>query len=83
MIPGGSIPNANRNLNQAPLCHTSRMVRVQLMHAGEEALLVLIPVAILLAVEYRNRRSEKARTAPQAGSDPDNEPGEAAHQSSE
>ncbi len=57
------------------------MVRVQLMHAGEEALFVLIPVAILLVVEYRNRRSEKARAAQQAGSDP--EPGEAAHQSSE
>lgn len=57
------------------------MVRVQLMHAGEEALFVLIPVAILLIVEYRNRRTEKAGAAQQAGSDP--EPGEAAHQSPE
>ncbi len=37
----------------------SSMAEVQLMHAGEEALFVLIPVAIVLLVDYRKRRKEK------------------------
>jgi hypothetical protein len=35
------------------------MPEVQLMHAGEEALFVLVPVAIVLLVDYRKRRKEK------------------------
>lgn len=29
------------------------------MHAGEEALFVLIPLAIVLLIDYRKRRKEK------------------------
>ncbi|HEU4867417.1 MAG TPA: hypothetical protein VFV09_06790 [Actinomycetota bacterium] len=35
------------------------MAQVQLMHAGEEALFVLIPLAIVLLIDYRKRRKEK------------------------
>jgi hypothetical protein len=42
------------------------MPEVQLMHAGEEALLVLIPVGIVLLIDYRKRRREK-REAMAAG----------------
>jgi hypothetical protein len=39
------------------------MVRIQLLHAGEEALFVLVPVALLFFLEYRSRRRDKARPA--------------------
>ncbi len=29
------------------------------MHAGEEALLVLVPLSIVLYIDYRKRRKEK------------------------
>jgi hypothetical protein len=50
------------------------------MHAGEEALFVLIPVGIVLLVDYRKRRKEK-REAPaggptEAGSGPSETPAE-------
>lgn len=35
------------------------MAEVQLMHAGEEALLVLVPLSIVLYIDYRKRRKEK------------------------
>lgn len=35
------------------------MVEVQLMHAGEEALIVLVPVAIVFLLDYRKRRRQK------------------------
>ncbi|HVL50018.1 MAG TPA: hypothetical protein VM754_00770 [Actinomycetota bacterium] len=36
---------------------------VQLMHAGEEGLLVLIPLAVVLYLDRRNRRRQKQREA--------------------
>lgn len=35
------------------------MAEVQLMHAGEEALLLLVPLSIVLYIDYRKRRKEK------------------------
>lgn len=51
------------------------MAGIQLLHAGEEALIVLVPVAFLFLLEYRNRRREKAARAkveipPESGSNP-------------
>lgn len=50
------------------------MAGIQLLHAGEEALIVLVPVAFLFLLEFRNRRREKARasaeTTPESGSVP-------------
>ncbi|HEX2150300.1 MAG TPA: hypothetical protein VHI31_09040 [Actinomycetota bacterium] len=47
------------------------------MHAGEEALFVLVPLAIVLWIDYRKRRKEKSEavasaseTAPHGGGDP-------------
>lgn len=47
------------------------------MHAGEEALFVLVPLAIVLWIDYRKRRKEKEEAvasapdaAPHAGEDP-------------
>ncbi|CAN5886713.1 hypothetical protein BH23ACT12_BH23ACT12_12180 [soil metagenome] len=48
------------------------MAEVQLMHAGEEALLVLVPLAIVLYIDYRKRRREKLE-APAAGEEGANE----------
>ncbi|HEX2053117.1 MAG TPA: hypothetical protein VHJ78_05235 [Actinomycetota bacterium] len=36
---------------------------VQLMHAGEEALFVLIPLAIVMYFDHRQRRKDKQRAA--------------------
>jgi hypothetical protein len=47
------------------------MVRIQLLHAGEEALFVLIPVGVLFFLEYRGRRRAKAEAASPASPDPD------------
>lgn len=49
------------------------MPEVQLMHAGEESLFVLIPLAIVLLVDYRKRRKEK-REALEAGPAASEEP---------
>jgi len=49
------------------------MAEVQLMHAGEEALFVLLPLAIVLLVDYRKRRKEKREAlegGPAAPEDP-------------
>ncbi len=45
------------------------MGAVQLMHAGEEGLIILIPLAIVLYVDYRQRRKEK-RAAAAAAANP-------------
>lgn len=34
------------------------MVQIDLMHAGEESLLVLIPLAVVLYLDSRRRRKE-------------------------
>lgn len=45
------------------------MVEVQLMHAGEEALFVLVPVGLLLFLDHRRRRREsREQAASSAGS---------------
>lgn len=47
------------------------------MHAGEEALFVLVPLAIVLWIDYRKRRKEKAESvasAPDASPPPGEDP---------
>lgn len=41
------------------MCHTFGMAEVQLMHAGEEGLILLIPLAIVLVADYRRRKRLK------------------------